>query len=518
MTENNPMEEGIQNDLKLVPDSEIARIRLRQRWELASVLHFLKVFEPVIGNNLKISAEEIETALIYPNNSLAQLHIMLLKGIPPVSKTLNVPDAWVTAVSKKLAMWWPWVAEGDFPLAAAKGEEKSRYKELDPTIRLIILKALCEIRADQDDTVSYINESIKKGTEVSNFRKDKIGEDGKGTAYWYDGDAIIGHRLYKEVNKFESKPKIKGKGTMPAINSKWETLATNLEEFRKVTDEFSSSELELEVVVSKAVETDAIPALEKLQKKKQRAIKQQQRQEMLLNGFRTSGVTRSCRNRRPVTYTFDEYDRAIDDAIKQTKQIWQKRKTTQERLRAEKPIDNRKQNGSSSNMGSDPDSKSREGSTTGSETQSDNSRHQDQDGDDVVDDTSDDQYEEDKGDNDNSNEIVSDTSSSDKESDDHTRVQPKKEVGPITHKPRGSRWSKRVAGNGDVAHPVPENRNLGAKNRLRQRPQRNTALESAVAPDTEDDENSSAEDTSNSSQGHENSSQSSDHEEDESDS
>ena len=31
-------------------------------------------------------------------------------------------------------------------------------------------------------------------------------------------------------------------------------------------DEFSSSEVELEVAVSKAVETDAIPALEKLQK------------------------------------------------------------------------------------------------------------------------------------------------------------------------------------------------------------------------------------------------------------
>lgn len=114
---------------------------------------------------------------------------------------------------------------------------------------------------------------------------------------------------------------------------------------------------------------------------------------------------------------------------------------------------------------------------------------------------------------------MSDTSSSDKESDDHTRVQPKKELGPIAHKPRGSRWSKRVAGNGNAAHPVPENRNLGAKNRLRQRPQRNTALESAVVPDTEDDENSSAEDASNSSEGRENSSQSSDdHEEDESDS
>lgn len=38
-----------------------------------------QVFEPVIESNLKISAEEIETALIEPNDSLSQLHMALLK-------------------------------------------------------------------------------------------------------------------------------------------------------------------------------------------------------------------------------------------------------------------------------------------------------------------------------------------------------------------------------------------------------------------------------------------------------
>lgn len=39
----------------------------------------LQVFEPVVGKDLKISAEEIETALINANTLLAHLHITLLK-------------------------------------------------------------------------------------------------------------------------------------------------------------------------------------------------------------------------------------------------------------------------------------------------------------------------------------------------------------------------------------------------------------------------------------------------------
>ena len=42
-------------------------------------LTFLQVFEPVIGSNIKMSAEEIETGLIKPDSSLARLHIDLLK-------------------------------------------------------------------------------------------------------------------------------------------------------------------------------------------------------------------------------------------------------------------------------------------------------------------------------------------------------------------------------------------------------------------------------------------------------
>ncbi|XP_010249779.1 PREDICTED: DDT domain-containing protein DDR4 isoform X1 [Nelumbo nucifera] len=309
--------------VSLSAEAQLARVRLRERWELASVLNFLHVFQPIIGSKLEISAEEIETALIMPNNALAELHISLLKGIPPVSKNLTDSDMWVTVLCKKLAIWWPWVADGEIPLTPAHGEEISRYKEIDPTNRLLILKALCEIRAFQVDMLSYINDAVKDGTKLSTFRKDKIGGDGNGTTYWYDGDSVIGHRLYKEVRRVEFKPSLNGKRqlTQPTITFQWETLATNLEEFRDLSDKLCSPKSMVEAAVGDIVRNEIIPVLEAPKKKKERALKRQQRQAMLLNGFLDScgiGHSHLLRDRKPVSYTYDEYDQSIHEAIQPT--------------------------------------------------------------------------------------------------------------------------------------------------------------------------------------------------------
>lgn len=309
---------------------EDPRTRLRARWELASVLNFLRVFKPIIKSKLEISANEIETALINPNQDLSELHISLLKGIPPVSKNLVGPDAWVTVLNKKLAPWWPWVAEGEIPLKASHGEEIPIYKKLDPVNRLVILKSLCEVRALQDDFVSYISDALKQGTDIRTFRKERICGDSAGIAYWNDGDEVLGYRLYREVTKVDYTPrKVKGRLTEPPNGYQWETLATNLEEFQEISDKFSSSEIVAEATVGEIVKNEMIPILEEIQKKKERALKRQQKQVTLLNGYLNShplGATRSCRSRKPVKYTFDEYDKTIEEAIQLTK----KRKTDQE--------------------------------------------------------------------------------------------------------------------------------------------------------------------------------------------
>lgn len=107
----------------------------------------------------------------------------------------------------------------------------------------------------------------------------------------YDGNETTGHRLYKEILKIESKPKVRGMENGVAISSQWETLATNLEEFRTFVvrihflfsfkhltvrcltffchhcqDNVSYSEVKWENAVGNAVQADVIPVLEKIQK------------------------------------------------------------------------------------------------------------------------------------------------------------------------------------------------------------------------------------------------------------
>ncbi|KAK8479532.1 hypothetical protein V6N11_069385, partial [Hibiscus sabdariffa] len=294
------------------------------------------------------------------NAAIAALHIRLLEGAPPLSKLLNDPDGWMTALCKKVTIWWRWFAEGEIPLTARNGDVISKYKELDPTSRLLLLKALCEIRADvvyhpfeflvvfvelvvvslsvvmlihelfgmQRDAVSYTNEAMKSNKEISCFRKEKIGASGN-VSYWYDGNTVLGYRLYREVKRMEPQSKAKGKSclTLATICSHWETLAVDFKEFREVVDTLLASKTAAEVAIGKTINNDVIPVVWKFQKKK--------REEMLLSSLRSSsstGITHTCRNRRPVSYTFDEYDRAIDEAIEVTK----RRKTIEEQSQGQK--------------------------------------------------------------------------------------------------------------------------------------------------------------------------------------
>ncbi|XP_057799557.1 DDT domain-containing protein DDR4 [Salvia miltiorrhiza] len=447
-----------------MPDVDSARTKLRQRWELASVLNFLHVFHPIIGGDLKLSAEDVETAIIEQNSTLAKLHIALLKGILPSSQvqTLKSSDAWMVALSKALSTWWPWVAEGDFPLTGAKGEEISIYKELEPTARVVILKALCEVRADQYDVASYISEQIKHGTDLSYFRKDKLASDGNRVAFWYDGNETIGHRLYKEVNFFE-KRQAKNKDTVPAVNCQWETLATNLEEFNKIVNEFSSSKFKWEVALGKSVEMDVIPVLAKQQKKKEKALYRLQREQLLFNGFRNSVATRSCRSNKPVDYRFDNYDRAIAEAIK----VSNKRKTSEERMQEEKPSQRRM---TSTSDGSNSSAiTSREGESTETDTETRNPEERDD-----ADGSTDEEYVENEED-----AIEKD------EDGDEQKVPRLKQNMPVVHKSKGSRFSKRLAG--VPGYTIPESMTLGSKNTSRQRPSINTAAESVVIADSEDE-------------------------------
>ncbi|KAH7675454.1 hypothetical protein IHE45_08G135200 [Dioscorea alata] len=303
--------------------SLLPRWELRSMWELAAILNFLHVFRSLLHIELEISAEELETALITPNSTLEYIHIPLLKAIPPVIRMALGHATWITVLSKKLKAWWHWVAEGDIPIVASHGEEVEAYKALDPKTRVRILKALCDIRVEQDDIRSYMEDSLKQGIQISLFRRERIGGDSHGISFWYEDDPILGHRLYREIRQVEvTKMKAKGARSVPPLSYQWETIATNLHEFQEVSEKLFSSKNRMEAALGKKLKSDFLPEIEKIHKKKEKLLKKQHRQALLLDGFlNTDGISsgRALRDRKPVTYTFDDYDRSISEAIKITK-------------------------------------------------------------------------------------------------------------------------------------------------------------------------------------------------------
>ncbi|KAF4376095.1 hypothetical protein CsatB_017848 [Cannabis sativa] len=305
------------------PPAQLPRWTLRSMWEFASVLNFLHVFRPLLNISAEFSAEEFETALLNPNDTLSDIHIPLLKAIPPVTRMALTRDTWVTVLCRKLRDWWHWVADGDLPIVASHGAEIELYKTLDPGVRVVILKALCDIRVEQDDIRNYIDHSIKHGIPLATFRKERVGGDSHGISYWYEDDEMVGHRLYREIRKFEVK-KAKSKGSQVPLNAsyQWETVATNFDEFQDVSEKLFSSTNRTEVSLGKKLKIDMLPEVERVHKRKERLLKKQHRQALLLDNFyNMDGLApgRSLRDRKPVTYTFDDYDRSINEAIKITK-------------------------------------------------------------------------------------------------------------------------------------------------------------------------------------------------------
>ncbi|KAF7124881.1 hypothetical protein RHSIM_Rhsim12G0160100 [Rhododendron simsii] len=323
------------------PLSQLPRWSLRSMSELASILNFLNVFRPLLNVKVEFSAEEFETALITPNNTLAAVHIPLLKAIPPITRMALGHNTWITVLCRKLRDWWHWVAEGELPIVASHGAEVEAYNVLDPGVRVAILKALCDIRVEQEDIRNYIDNSIKHGVHLSAFRKERIGGDSYGISYWYEDDPMIGHRLYREIRKVEVK-KAKGKNVQPIPSSsyQWEAVATNLDEFQDVSalersmdgdsacpdlrlmEKLFSSKNRTEASLGKKLKNDMLPEIEKVHKRKEKLLKKQHREALLLDSMiNVDGVGpgRSLRDRKPVTYTFDDYDRSINEAINITK-------------------------------------------------------------------------------------------------------------------------------------------------------------------------------------------------------
>ncbi|KAL3642438.1 DDT domain-containing protein ddr4 [Castilleja foliolosa] len=104
----------------------------------------------------------------------------------------------------------------------------------------------------------------------------------------------------------------RGKGrnvaAIPHSSYEWETVATNFDEFVNVSKLFLSTN-RTEVAVGKKLKNNMLPEIEKVHKRKEKLLKKQNRQALMLdNMMNMDGLVagRSLRDRKPVTYTFDD--------------------------------------------------------------------------------------------------------------------------------------------------------------------------------------------------------------------
>ncbi|KAK6123345.1 hypothetical protein DH2020_042905 [Rehmannia glutinosa] len=91
-----------------------------------------------------------------------------------------------------------------------------------------------------------------------------------------------------------------------------------------ILDKLFSSKNRTEVSVGKKLKNDMLPEIEKVHKRKEKLLKKQHRQALMLDGIISMdglAAGRSLRDRKPVTYTLItyDYDRSINEAIKVTK-------------------------------------------------------------------------------------------------------------------------------------------------------------------------------------------------------
>ncbi|GBG64969.1 hypothetical protein CBR_g48718 [Chara braunii] len=304
-------------------DQQKERRALRSMWELACVINFLNVFRSVVKIRTGFRADELETSLMNPNGLIKDLHIDLLKGIPPLPRVPIDKNNWAAVLCAKLRDRWSQVSDGVCPLMAAKGEEEAAYNALNAAARLRILRAVCEMRLDTDDVRGAMDETIKQGEPPSSFQLQPVAVDNSGCTYWYEDDETVGSRLYREIPPVLSKSKTRGLGRRapPPAAPIWETIATNVEEFHEIGERLSNSRNKPEAKLGKYIFEDLLPCLEERERKREKAAKKQQRQQLLLQSIMNGvglAAGRSRRERKIVSYTFEEFDKSINEAIKWT--------------------------------------------------------------------------------------------------------------------------------------------------------------------------------------------------------
>ncbi|CAO3687816.1 unnamed protein product [Umbelopsis ramanniana] len=180
----------------------------------------------------------------------------------------------------------------------------TEFDSLEPIVKLEILRALVEWQLE--DCVA-IRSLIEKYCRGNRYQEDNpidvspVGVDSKKRIYWQFGDSA---RLWREKH-----------GAKTEERSQWEIVTNTLEELKAFTEEIAETKSRIEKQLYMNLANRVIPDIEESIAEREKVERKKLSKERLLAlPFMNDPMTLRSRNRKPVSYRYDNvYDDEVDD-------------------------------------------------------------------------------------------------------------------------------------------------------------------------------------------------------------
>lgn len=326
---------------------------VQECWEMASLMAFLGAFAEEVELPSAWTVDGLEAALTEPGENRTEvmdLHIALLRGMNPkaaVSKT-----NWMTMVAKKIKAQSDAKEEVFHKWVVCKNhQEWELHAQCTPIEKLKVILIMCEMRMFCNDIRTRVERAAtapktKVGEDdlhtLNALRPSPLGVDAEGAKYWFmdagKKNICRGFRLYKEVprnsgtkvkatpvkwwetKKASQKVNLGGSKTSIPTMEEWKLLAQDEASMEKVGEYLITGSAKADRRLGAIILDTVVPGLkERKRREEKRQVAAQRLHVALGNGLHAKNLEvsgRGRRVRRAVNYTFENYDKEIEESIK----------------------------------------------------------------------------------------------------------------------------------------------------------------------------------------------------------